>query len=107
MCDWNLNPNYKRKPDKQPIGKHTQNKLFTTRRIQLKKDDQFYVFTDGFQDQFGGENGKNFKQSSLKDLFLQSSNMPLESQRKHIDHAFENWAFRMSNWIIVAFIVRI
>src|SRR5690606_7731740 len=46
------------KPDKQPIGKYGDIKPFTTQTIQLQKGDSIYIFTDGYQDQFGGPEGK-------------------------------------------------
>ncbi len=46
------------KPDKQPIGNYLEMKPFTGHRIQLNKGDQLYMFSDGYQDQFGGEKGK-------------------------------------------------
>ncbi|MBI2280860.1 MAG: tetratricopeptide repeat protein, partial [Bacteroidetes bacterium] len=58
------------KPNKQHIGKIENPKPFITHTIELQKNDTFYIFTDGYQDQFGGENGKKFKSSKLKELLI-------------------------------------
>ena len=47
------------KPDKQPIGKTENPSPFTTHEIEYNTNMTFYLFTDGFADQFGGEKGKN------------------------------------------------
>ena len=62
------------KPDKQPIGKYIRRKLFTTHHLFIKKEDSVYVFTDGYADQFGGEDRKKFMYKKLKELILSISN---------------------------------
>lgn len=47
------------KPDSQPIGKYESQSPFKTHQLILEKGDTIYVFTDGYQDQFGGKKGKN------------------------------------------------
>ncbi|MBI2259038.1 MAG: tetratricopeptide repeat protein [Flavobacteriia bacterium] len=49
------------KPDKQPIGKYIHSRPFTTHKINLEKGDEIYLFTDGFQDQFGGPDSLKFR----------------------------------------------
>ncbi|MBK7128036.1 MAG: tetratricopeptide repeat protein [Crocinitomicaceae bacterium] len=79
------------KPDKQPIGKIENAKDFTTQSIQLEQGDVIYVFTDGFQDQFGGEKGKKFKASQLKDLLLSISKEPMEQQKHILQKSLQSW----------------
>lgn len=79
------------KADKQPIGKYAEPKPFTTHHIQLEKGDTIYIFTDGYQDQFGGEKGKKFKAAKLRELFLSIQAESMEKQREIIDQAFETW----------------
>jgi len=79
------------KPNKQPIGKFADQKPFTTHSIKLNKSDSVYIFTDGYQDQFGGEKGKKFKASSLKSLLVSMRDDSMEDQKTKIDNAFENW----------------
>jgi serine phosphatase RsbU (regulator of sigma subunit)/Flp pilus assembly protein TadD len=79
------------KADKQPIGKYSHATPFTQHEIQIKKNDIIYIFTDGYQDQFGGEKEKKFRVSQMKELFTSLSEKPMEEQRKIIDQSFESW----------------
>jgi serine phosphatase RsbU (regulator of sigma subunit) len=83
------------KADKQPVGKHSHAKPFTTHNFQLKKNDSIYIFTDGFPDQFGGPKGKKFKHKQLSELILEVSNENLDTQKQLLDIAFENWKFNV------------
>ncbi|MGE0567452.1 MAG: SpoIIE family protein phosphatase [Bacteroidia bacterium] len=79
------------KPNKQPIGKFGIEKAFDTHEIRLEKGDCVYIFTDGYQDQFGGEKGKKFKASRLKELLLSVSSKPMNEQAIILDEEFEAW----------------
>lgn len=86
------------KADKQPIGKHENARPFKTHEIILDKGDIIYIFTDGYQDQFGGENldndktgGKKFKASRLKELLLRINDKSMEAQKNILIETFENW----------------
>jgi serine phosphatase RsbU (regulator of sigma subunit) len=79
------------KAHKQPIGKTNTPTPFPTHDLPLKKGDIFYLVTDGFADQFGGEKGKKFKRSQLESLLIATNSMPLDIQKRTLNHAFENW----------------
>jgi tetratricopeptide (TPR) repeat protein len=79
------------KPDKQPIGKYADPRPFTTHAIDLREGDAIYVFTDGYADQFGGEKGKKFKYSQLKELLTGIQAQPMNRQEAILDEAFEKW----------------
>jgi serine phosphatase RsbU (regulator of sigma subunit) len=50
-----------------------------------------YTFTDGFADQFGGEKGKKFKYSQLKNHLIGMSDKPIKEQKSSLDATFESW----------------
>jgi len=79
------------KADKQPVGVHSAMKSFTTHFISLLKGDILYLMTDGFQDQFGGANGKKFKAAQLKEIILHARNEDMNQQKLRLENAFENW----------------
>lgn len=79
------------KADKQPIGKYAEPKPFMTHEIELNSGDTFYIFSDGFADQFGGDKGKKFKAKNFKSLLLSIQNEYMHHQKELIDDAFEKW----------------
>ena len=79
------------KADKQPIGKSDYPKPFTTHQIEYKESTTFYLFTDGFADQFGGPNGKKFKYKQFSDLLVKNNNLSQNQQADIINKAFSDW----------------
>ncbi|MEZ4936936.1 MAG: SpoIIE family protein phosphatase [Crocinitomicaceae bacterium] len=79
------------KGSKQPIGKYHDPQPFESHSVSLQKGDTFYIFSDGYADQFGGDKGKKFKTSNLKKLFLSIQDKSLEEQKQIIDDTFETW----------------
>jgi serine phosphatase RsbU (regulator of sigma subunit) len=79
------------KADKQPVGKFDQLRNFKTHTIELEKGDTFYIFSDGFSDQFGGERGKKLKSKNFKEILLSIQGKSLEEQKLHLNTSFEKW----------------
>lgn len=79
------------KADKQPIGKYADLNPFTTHTFELQPNDSIYIFTDGFHDQFGGDKGKKFKASKMKELILSIQDKTMNEQHTIINDAFETW----------------
>ncbi|MCX8080563.1 MAG: SpoIIE family protein phosphatase, partial [Bacteroidia bacterium] len=78
--------------DKIPIGKSDKDNLsFTLHSFDLFTNDMVYLFTDGFQDQFGGPLGKKYKQKNLKDLLTRVSPLPCNLQKELIEEEFNLW----------------
>ena len=80
------------KADKQPIAQFEFNKKpFTTHQVELNNGDTFYIFSDGFADQFGGKKGKKFKSHNFMKLLLSIKNLSMNEQRDFIKDTFEKW----------------
>ena len=79
------------KADKQPIGKSDYAKPFTTHEIALQEGMLFYLFTDGFADQFGGPKGKKFKYKQLEELLLANANKNMSDQHEILSQQFALW----------------
>jgi serine phosphatase RsbU (regulator of sigma subunit) len=79
------------KAHKQPIGKTESPEPFPTNKLNLKKQDTIYLFTDGYADQFGGEKGKKFKYKQLQELIFKNSSLSPEIQLQKLDETFETW----------------
>ena len=65
--------------------------IFTDHEIKLSKGDSIFIFSDGLQDQFGGEDRKKFKLSLIKDIVTQNHNKPFSETRDLIFKKFTEW----------------
>jgi serine phosphatase RsbU (regulator of sigma subunit) len=80
------------KADRMPIGIYVKEKeSFTNNEIDLHKNDVFYIFSDGFQDQFGGEDGQKYKTKNFKQLLLEIHNKPMAEQREILNTTIDQW----------------
>ncbi|MBS1646196.1 MAG: SpoIIE family protein phosphatase [Bacteroidetes bacterium] len=81
------------KADKFPIGFRFDETIqhFTNNLIKLEKGDTFYIFSDGYADQFGGPKGKKLMTGKFKDALLQASSLPVEEQKKFLNNTIESW----------------
>ncbi len=64
---------------------------YVTKDIQLSKGDTMYLFTDGYPDQFGGDDGKKIKISNIRILLDQIQTLPIAKQEMIIENYFNNW----------------
>lgn len=80
-----------RKADKQPIGLYGDASPFITHHIELQHGDMIYLFSDGYADQFGGNQGKKLKSATFKELIVKNRALPMEIQRELLEKAFDEW----------------
>lgn len=67
------------------------NKSFNTREVELKPDSVYYMFSDGFVDQFGGEENKKFNLPQFRELLIQCAKLSPKDQEIKMQNAFESW----------------
>lgn len=79
------------KADKQPIGLSDNRKPFTTHNITYSENSLFYLFTDGYADQFGGPKGKKFMYKKFKDNLTAICSLSLNEQEKALQTEFNGW----------------
>jgi len=81
------------KGDRHAIGKQisTEIKKFTPFDFQLKKGDKIYLFSDGYADQFGGENDKKFSYKNFRKLLLDNHTKNMKSQKEIIESTLNQW----------------
>ena len=78
--------------DHQPVGLLLGDKKpFTKHKVKLKKDDMLYIYSDGYQDQFGGERGKKYMAAKFKNQLLKMSKETEEQQLSLLDQEFSTW----------------
>ena len=84
------------KGDRMPVGRYVlDNKHFATHIQPIEHGDMIYTFSDGIQDQPGGELdnelGKKFLTKNLVKLLTEIAQKPLAEQRNIIDNTITQW----------------
>ncbi|HAN76580.1 MAG TPA: hypothetical protein DCQ31_01800 [Bacteroidales bacterium] len=76
---------------KTPIGIYLNEKEFFNTAIPFQPNDVFYMFSDGYMDQFGGTNGRKFLKKNFKDLLYTISPSSMEKQKELLETTFAAW----------------
>tara|TARA_R110000782_G_scaffold110863_1_gene200385 strand:- start:64296 stop:67481 length:3186 start_codon:yes stop_codon:yes gene_type:complete len=80
------------KGSRQPIGGSAPNDFaYDLHTIPLQKGDVFYLFSDGYPDQFGGPKGKKLMNKNLKDKFLAIHQESPAKQKEILLNDFNTW----------------
>jgi serine phosphatase RsbU (regulator of sigma subunit) len=82
--------------DRMPIAIFDNMKDFSLHEITIEKGDLFYFFSDGYEDQFGGPEGKKFKSKQFKELLSKICDKPMPDQKEIIIRRFDEWKGDMS-----------
>lgn len=80
-----------KKPIKQPIGDYDLRVPFTNQGLKLMPGDRIFMFSDGYPDQFGGDNFKKFMLGRLKTILLESGHLPISEQGEHLKRVILDW----------------
>lgn len=80
------------KGDRMPIGIHLNFKRpFTLSKIDVKKGDIIYLFSDGYADQFGGPRNKKFRYKQFQELIASNAHKPLADQKQILEETILSW----------------
>jgi serine phosphatase RsbU (regulator of sigma subunit) len=81
------------KADKFAIGSYYESpeRKYTGHKIEMKENETYYIFSDGYADQFGGEKGRKYMYKRFREYLLSISSNPLEEQRLLLDKEHINW----------------
>ena len=83
------------KADKIPIGTKQQDRTdqieYTTHEISLNQKQSFYVFTDGYADQFGGPKEKKYSTGKFKELLMRVNKNSFANQAELIKSEHSSW----------------
>lgn len=82
---------YTVKPTKQTIGSFIDDDPFKNHSITMLESDIIYLFSDGYADQFGGDEGRKFKSSQLYKLLVGISGLPIDKQQSMLEKTFTTW----------------
>jgi len=80
------------KGSKYPIGgAQIKNKRFDLHTIEYQSGDVFYLCSDGFQDQFGGERDRKYGVKRFRELLYEIHHLPMKEQEQRLQTEFEQW----------------
>ncbi|MCB9000106.1 MAG: transporter substrate-binding domain-containing protein [Bacteroidales bacterium] len=79
------------KGDKMPVGIHEKMNPFKVHHFDIHRGDTFYMFSDGYADQFGGPKAKKFMAANFKNLIMTIQTKSMREQGKILNDTFEVW----------------
>jgi len=86
------NEMFKIKGGRFPIGYYPYLiKQFINHSMTLEKGSRFYLFSDGYQDQFGGDHDKKIGSKKLLSLIVNNQELTLEQQQEFFKDYFIKW----------------
>jgi hypothetical protein len=78
--------------DKMPIGiSPKMNESFTCNEHDMEGGFSYYLFSDGYIDQFGGPNGKKFMKRNFRKLLLEIQDNSMEKQKELLERNLVEW----------------
>lgn len=84
------------KGDKHPVGGYRRNddeinRVYTKNIVKLTQKTTIYLSSDGFRDQFGGEEFKKIGRTRAAEWVEEVIGQPIEEQRKHLSQRLTDW----------------
>ena len=73
------------------IGMNPDRDSYTDHEIDIEDDDILYLFSDGYIDQFGGNDNKKFMCRRLRYLLLNIHKFNVDDQKSILDENFKTW----------------
>lgn len=77
--------------DKIIIGMNPEGLSYKDNEIDLHDDDIFYIFSDGYVDQFGGSENKKFMYRRFRYLLMTIHNFPVNDQKAILEENIRTW----------------
>jgi len=78
--------------DRMPVGIYVKDRgSFTNHIIDMKKGDNYYIFSDGYPDQFGGAYGSKLMIKRFKNLLLENHQMSSKQQKNALENFLNTW----------------
>lgn len=86
---------YELKGDNAPIGgfwgKNEKTRIFKSQSIEIDKPTTCYLFSDGYEDQFGGPEGRKFMKRQFRNLLQEIYQKPMQEQLQILNETMDNW----------------
>lgn len=75
-----------------PLGYITgEPQKFQNNLIQLEQGDLFYIYTDGYCDQFGGDKNQKYMEGKFEEFLLKIHHEPMDKQCELVEKEIETW----------------
>jgi ligand-binding sensor domain-containing protein/serine phosphatase RsbU (regulator of sigma subunit) len=87
---------YQEKGNIRGIGGYSKKYLkntpnFKEQVIQVTEPTSFYIFSDGYQDQFGGKNDDKFMKKRFRQVLKDIQTEDMDTQKQLLEGGFERW----------------
>lgn len=80
------------KGDRRSIGGFSDyDAEFTVQEIDVKRGDVFYIFSDGYADQFGGGENRKYMTLRFKQFLLNHHHLPMQKQQELLASEHADW----------------
>ncbi|MBG0860918.1 MAG: SpoIIE family protein phosphatase [Bacteroidales bacterium] len=79
------------KGDKIIIGMNPSGNSYTNHELDIMEDDVFYIFSDGYVDQFGGRENKKFMYRRFRYLLMTIHRFPMNDQKSILEENIRKW----------------
>ena len=74
-----------------PIGFQKENFSYVNQTIATNSNAMLYLYTDGFSDQPGDDDGVKMGSKRFEKLIIENAILPLPDKEDHLKAAFDNW----------------
>ncbi len=83
--------------DRIPLSCEHQTAIYTNHTVDYKLGDVIYMFSDGFQDQFGGAHGKKYMSKNFKQILTSIAGENMSKQKSILTENFAGWLFHKNS----------
>jgi serine phosphatase RsbU (regulator of sigma subunit) len=91
------------KGDRQSIGGANPNKKpFTNHILEVTSGDSLYLYSDGYSDQFGGDNNRKYMSKRFNDFLSFANEHVMEDQQYLLQYEFHHWKEDQVDDVLVA-----
>ncbi|MGF1534252.1 MAG: response regulator [Bernardetiaceae bacterium] len=80
------------KTDRFSVGGFTDKQQpFTKQSFSLQTPACYYIFSDGYQDQFGGPEGRKFMKKRMREFIFDIHTLPMPEQKERLHQEIKDW----------------
>ncbi len=81
------------KGDRHQLGENFSSgfQSIQSQRLQISSGDKFYLLSDGYTDQFGGEKNRKFMRKNFRQIIIEHDDKTLSQQKTVFEEKFYRW----------------